>query len=105
MATMKADLDLEEQALHLRYMAAMHAMQTGIAYLIQQPNHDATPKHLRVGVNSALITNAAMMQLLLDKGIITQREYLEMLCAKAEEEVRIYEEQLSEQQGTVVNLL
>lgn len=60
-----------------RYRAALHAMQTGVAAMIGCDN-STTPKHLRVGVNSALCDNSALTMLLIKKGIITEDE-----CDKA----------------------
>jgi hypothetical protein len=58
----------------LTYAEAMHAMQTGVANL---SGNDLAPKHLRVGINSALVDNAALARLLVKKGVFTQEEYTE----------------------------
>ena len=82
-----------------RYLAAMHAMQSGVAMMM---NYDLDPtslKHLRVGVNSALIDSSALVQVLVDKGVITDEEYMASLADYAEHEVARYEEQINERLG------
>lgn len=69
-----------------RYEAAMHAVQTGIALLIARGRDLATPKHLRVGINSAMVTDNAIATLLIGKGVFTEPEYRDALAAAAERE-------------------
>jgi hypothetical protein len=39
-----------------RYHDALHAVQSGVAVMIQrEPDGEASPKHLRVGVNAAML--------------------------------------------------
>jgi len=83
-----------EIVLFERYKAAMHAVQTAIRLEIETKGEQgagATPKHLRLGINSALVDSGALARLLMQKGIITREEHLEMLAKVAEEEVKIYE--------------
>jgi hypothetical protein len=86
-----------------RYAAAMHAMQSGIAADMESdPSGSrgaATPKQLRVGVNSALVNDAALATLLIAKGIITQAEYMDALADAAEAEQARYEQLLSDRFG------
>lgn len=77
-----------------RYLAAMHAVQTGVALSIERGSKESTPKHLRLGVNSAMIDSSAMAKLLIEKGIVSETEYLEMLVKVAEEEQVSYEARL-----------
>ena len=71
-----------------RYMAAAHAMQTGVGYEINLDPGSAciTPKSLRVGVNSALVDSSAIVELLMEKGIFTWDEYEEALAIAMERE-------------------
>lgn len=88
-----------------RYLAALHAMQTGVKYEIELGINDAhTPKHLRVGVNSAMVEHGALIGLLISKGVITEAEYYKALADTAEREVEAYAERISERLGTRVNL-
>lgn len=59
------------------YRELAHAMQTGVAAQMQlDPGATGTtPKHLRTGVNSALVDSGALAKLLMNKGIITRDEY------------------------------
>jgi hypothetical protein len=50
-----------------------------------------TPKHLRVGVNSAFIANAALTRLLIEKGVFTMEEYVRAQADEMEREVQRYE--------------
>lgn len=81
-----------------RHIAAEHAMQSGVAAEMQLPGrHAATePKHLRVGVNTALRDHASLVQLLITKGIITEVEYVEAIADGMETEQREYEQRLSQ---------
>lgn len=82
-----------------RYMAAMHAMQSGVAAKMNYDggpeSGETSPKQLRVGVNSALISNGALLQLLVDKGLITSEEYAAVLTDYTERDVKSYEDWLN----------
>lgn len=84
----------EKEEMNRRYHAACHAMQTGVAFEL---HHDparaaATPKHLRVGVNSALVNSSALGELLIKKGIITEQEYMTAMAEGMEAEALRYTE-------------
>ena len=89
-----------------RYHAAAHAMQSGVAMEMELPgNHAATtPKHLRVGINSALVDSAGLAELLISKSVITEDEYLEAMAAAMEREAARYQQLLSDRLGTNVTL-
>ena len=48
-----------------RYVKAAHAMQSGVAVCMERGTAETTPKHLRVGVNSAMVNDAAIARLLI----------------------------------------
>lgn len=87
MTTRQEDLD--------RYNAACHAMQTGVKYEMENGSEEGraavTPKHLRVGVNSAMVSHAALVQLLITKGVFTEDEYYHSQALAMEVEVARYE--------------
>src|SRR5690348_17509394 len=87
----------EEEANIDRYMKAAHAMQSGVAAKMRMDPKDTEPKHLRVGVNAAMVEHSALAQLLLKKGIITREEYTAELADVMEEEARKYTEERSEE--------
>lgn len=87
-----------------RYARAAHAMQSGVAMEHGRGSQDGTPKHLRVGVNSALVNDAALARLLLAKGFITDAEYLEAVTVEMEDEVKRYETRLSNAVGAPITL-
>jgi len=80
-----------------RYLAACHAMQTGVKYEMESDalrgavNSATTPKHLRVGVNSAMVSHTALVQLLISKGLLTEEEYYHSQALAMEVEVKRYE--------------
>jgi len=74
-----------------RYQAAAHAMQSGVA---AEMGKECEPKHLRVGVNSAMVGNAALARLLIDKGVFTLDEYEAAQADEMEAEQARYENRL-----------
>jgi hypothetical protein len=81
------------------YTDLLHAMQSGVAMKMNYDPSETTPKHLRVGVNSAMCDHAALVSLLLQKGIITEAEYFEAITEHMQAEVKRYEEWLNERLG------
>ena len=75
----------------LTYEQALHGMQSGVAYEHSNGSPDGSPKHLRVGINSAQVNNAALARLLIDKGIITMDEYVEAVRVEMVHELERYE--------------
>lgn len=86
------------------YANALHAMQTGVMYYLQLNNAEGTSKHLRVGVNSALCSQRALLTILVEKGITTEEEYFTQLLAAVQEDVKSYEKLLSDHYGKEVTL-
>jgi hypothetical protein len=87
-----------------RYAAACHAMQSGVAAEMTFNPGPTEPKHLRVGVNSALSGNGALAKLLIDKGVITLDELEAALADAMEEERDTYQARVSEAYGVAVTL-
>lgn len=56
----------------IKYQKLLHAMQTGVAFKIEKEGKEIEPKHLRVGVNAALVQTSATANLLMKKGLITE---------------------------------
>jgi hypothetical protein len=80
--------------LRQRVAALSHAIQTGVAYDLEKSPSSGTPKHLRTGVNIAMVEHGALVRLLITKGLFTEEEYYEQLIAGLEDEKRTYEERL-----------
>jgi hypothetical protein len=96
-------MTLEED--RARYLAALHAMQSGVA---MEENYDpgpTSPKHLRVGVNSAMVEHGALIGLLMVKGVITAEEYYEALADRMEAERDAFAERISRRTGGNVRLV
>lgn len=108
--------DLERiRAAQARYDAAAHAVQSGVAAELGEMPHlplsktgadaaAATPKHLRVGVNSCLVNDLAIARLLIEKGVFTLAEYHEAIAEAMESEQARYEQILSDATGSKVTL-
>jgi hypothetical protein len=82
-----------------RYLAALHAMQTGVAIEQARGSRDGEPKHLRVGINSAKVEMGALAALLIEKGLFTRDEYTAAVADAMETEVAAYEQRIQEQVG------
>lgn len=75
-----------------RYMAAAHAMQSAVKFEIETgAASDATPKGLRVGVNSAMVETGTLVKILTDKGVFTIDEWWSALADMMENEVAMFE--------------
>lgn len=83
-----------------RYNAAMHAMQTGVALDQELGSQDGTPKHLRVGVNSALMESSMLARMLIAKGVFTWEEYYDALVEAAELEALEYQQRIQDRYGS-----
>lgn len=90
------------------YEALVHAMQSGVKMMMNyedgpQPDNvqesSTSPKHLRVGVNVAMCDHAGLVKLLIDKGIITESDYLVAIRNEMKEEVKRYEQRIKEKLG------
>jgi hypothetical protein len=95
------DMNMEDEA---RYIAAAHAMQSGVAMEMNYRSQPTEPKHLRVGINSAMVDHSALAKILIDKGIITDAEYMKALADAMEAEKLRYEKHISELVGRKVTL-
>lgn len=86
--------DEEKAKVATEYRSACHAMQSGVAVDQARGSGDGTPKHLRVGINSAMCDHAALVRLLLAKGILTEEEYALAIRDEMVREKERYEEML-----------
>jgi hypothetical protein len=87
-----------------RYLQALHAMQSGVAYEEAHGDHSLTPKHLRVGVNAAMCDHTALVRLLVEKGVFSDGEYRKAMADEMEREVERYEARLSQRVGARITL-
>lgn len=68
----------------------MHAIQSAIAFKMNLPGYGAAePKHMRVGIDSSKAEHAALVQLLVKAGVITDQDYFRSVCELLEHEVKI----------------
>jgi DNA-binding sugar fermentation-stimulating protein len=97
------------------YASLLHAVQTGVMYEMQlgfEKGQDLSPdtpvgravKHLRTGNNARACDHAALVGLLIRKGLITEEEYAEALLAEMATEKKRYEERLSQHYGANITL-
>lgn len=82
-----------------RYTAAAHAMQSGVAMMMQKGDTSTEPKHLRVGVNSAMSDISSLARLLIAKGVITEQEYFAAIADGMEREKAEYEARVQQAYG------
>lgn len=82
-----------------RYRQAAHAMQSGVAF--KKDKKDQEPKHLRVGVNAAMVDHSALVHLLIEKGVITEAEYTKRAADAMEREAADLAEIVSRECGGV----
>jgi hypothetical protein len=76
------------------YEKLMHVMQTAVALKMQRFPNETTPKHLRVGVNAAMVEHSALINLLIQKGIITDEEYYSEVNSMLKGEIENYRKEL-----------
>lgn len=90
----------------MRHASAAHAMQSGVAMEMNWNSGPTDPKHLRVGVNTALSDQAGLARLLIEKGLITNDEYMKAIADEMEREAGRYQERIQEHFGgsTRINL-
>lgn len=88
------------------YPRLAHAMQSGVAATISLEGETSatSPKHLRTGVNMALVEQGSITQLLIEKGLITKEELRQALVDGLRKEVARYEADLSKTMGRPVTL-
>jgi hypothetical protein len=87
-----------EQTNIFEYEAQLHRVQTAIAF--GADSHMLTPKQMRVGIDSAHVSHAALVELLVDKGIIERADFFAALRKAAEREGDRWEKSLQEHLGT-----
>jgi hypothetical protein len=87
-----------------RYTSAVHGMQSGVAMEMNYRSQPTEPKHLRVGINSAMADHSALAELLMAKGVITEDEYLAAIVQGAERERDRYQNHLKAAYGLDVTL-
>lgn len=101
-------MDIQEPTkldmLKVEYQDAMHAMQTGVAHMIERDRSEASLKHIRVGINSALCSVSALMLILVEKGLVTEEEYFTKLLELVKEDVKDYEAKLTQLIGKPITL-
>ena len=90
-----------------RSAALGHAIQTGVALEQQIDPSNGSPKHLRVGVNMALVEHAAIVKLLIAAGVFTEAQYFEAVITELEAEKARYTARLEAHYGgaTKINLV
>jgi hypothetical protein len=83
-----------------RYNKALHAVQSGVKVLLDKGADFASPKHLRVGLNSAFVNDAAMARLLISKGVFTEDEYVRAIADEMEREQAAITKEVNQAYGS-----
>lgn len=87
--------DNEITRLKEEYRKYAHAIQTGAGYLVEKTD-SGTPKQLRTGVDMSLVSNSALANLLISKGIISETDFWQALVNGVKDEVSRCEAELSD---------
>lgn len=85
-----------------RYLQAAHRVQAGIAALIGLGDiryRGAESKHLRVGIDISKAEQEGLASLLIQKGVITEAEYLRAMTEAVEKEAAEFETRVQEAFG------
>lgn len=98
---MKSASSEKFQELAARYNALCKSMQTGVK--VQKDQSGQTPIQLRVGLNVEMSSHAALVDLLIEKGIFTREEYMEKCIVWMEREVDSYKKVIAKEQGLDVD--
>jgi hypothetical protein len=93
-----------KEVANARYLAAAHAVQSGIAFLMQRNPRLGEAKHLRVGIDTMKVEQGGLAALLIAKGVFTEVEYYEAMADAMEREKAMDEAQLSKMYGRPVSL-
>lgn len=93
----------ELDKLKARYYALAHAVQSGVGLRIQTDLKHANPKHLRTGLNMAMCEHGALMQVLLEKGVVTEEEYYTAVMEMLEKEIESYQKWTEKNLGMKVH--
>lgn len=93
--------------LYAEYEALHHAVQTGVGYEIAKAPQEAgvSSKGMRTGINMAMVHYAAIVELLVEKGLFTYEEYFASLVKKTREEKERYEARLTKLYGAAITLI
>jgi hypothetical protein len=91
------------QELQAELLRQQHRMQTGVSYSVGW-SQETSPKHLRVGINSAMVEHAALVKLLIKEELIDEVQYYEALIAAMKEEADEYEREISQRLGAKITL-
>lgn len=87
-----------------RYSDAVQAMQSGVMGEMPYNPNPTSPKHLRVGINVALVDHGSLVRGLVKKGVITNEEYYQWIAEGMEAEHKRYEAYLTKMFGKPVKL-
>lgn len=96
--------DERKHKLLTKLLGHQHACLTGAKFALEAGTASNEPKQVRNGIDSAMVSHAALVQLLIKKNIITEMEYIEAMAEAWETEQKRYEEELSKHFGKNIHL-
>jgi hypothetical protein len=99
-------MSLEErmEAAKQRYLAAAHAVQSGVMAKMKHDKSFVSRKQMRTGIDCQKADMEGLVTLLISKGIISEVEYMEALAVSMERERQRWEQEISNLVGTPVTL-
>lgn len=92
------ELNPDERELFDEFHRLAHAMQSGVN-IEQHYTDQCSPKHLRTGVNVAMVEHSALCELLVEKGIVTPTELFTSMIRKMHAEIDAYRLRIAERMG------
>lgn len=87
--------DPQLQPLRNRYQTLLHGLQQAVAEEVSDPRLQP----FRIGLNTCMSDNQGLAQLLINKGVITEVEYLQAIADELEQLVHAYEQQVLKRTG------
>lgn len=89
----------------VRYQRASHKVQAGLAFLENTDPARFMPKHLRTGIDMSKSDQRGLANLLIDKGVFTEDEYISAMADAAEIEAADMETYIEQKLGRKVTLI
>lgn len=74
-------------------------LESTLQQLCQYNREELTPEHLRFVLTNTQVAVNALSQLLIQKGVFSEQEWMAALCQSMEQELQTYQEILSETTG------
>jgi hypothetical protein len=92
------------EELYQEYIGHAHGVQSGIAMRTELDQTFATPKDMRTGIDTSKADMGGLVELLIQKGVFTDIEYMEAIVTSMGQERARWEKDIGEFLGRKVTL-